>query len=153
MRRSPRADLNFSFSGLKTAAIQMIHGSHHIEKAGRRKTKEFSKQQLYDFCASFQEAVIDALLFKLKRAIQITGVKTVILTGGVAANNRLRRRAAALVRSLGGNFYSAPKQFTGDNAAMIGLAAQWAFNRGEAAKTEEEINAIDRQPNLNFLAE
>lgn len=128
----------------------MIHGSHHIEKASRRKTKEFSKAELYDFCASFQETVIGALLFKLKRAIQITGVKTVILTGGVAANNRLRRRAGILVRPLGDNFYPAPKQFTGDNAAMIGLAAQWALARGEAAKTQAEINQIDRQPNLNF---
>jgi N6-L-threonylcarbamoyladenine synthase len=150
LQRSPRADLNFSFSGLKTAAIQMIHGSHHIEKARQRLPKKFSKAELYDFCASFQEAVIGALLFKLKRAIQLTGVKTVVLTGGVAANNRLRRRAGILVRSLGGNFYPAPKQFTGDNAAMIGLAAQWAYARGEVARTHEEISKIDRLPNLNF---
>lgn len=150
LQRSPRTDLNFSFSGLKTAAIQMIHGTHNIEKSGQRQPKKFSKAELYDFCASFQETVISALLLKLKRAIQITGVKSVILTGGVAANNRLRRRAGALVRSLDGQFYPAPKQFTGDNAAMIGLAAHWAWSRGEVAQTPEKIIALDRQPNLNF---
>src|SRR3989338_3276429 len=150
LERSPRTDLNFSFSGLKTAAIQTLYQSHNIKKVSLRKQKQLSRQEICDFCASFQKTSIDALLFKLKRAIEKTGVKTVFLSGGVAANNQLRRRAGILVRSLGGSFYPAPKKFTGDNAAMIGLAAQWAFARGEAAKTEVEINLIDRQPNLNF---
>src|SRR3989338_2360454 len=150
LQRSPRTDLNFSFSGLKTAAIQTLYQSHNIKKVSLRKQKQLSKQEICDFCASFQKTVIDALLLKLKRAITITGVKTIFLTGGGSANNQLRRRAGALARSLGGRFYAAPKQFSSDNAAMIGLAAQWAFARGEAAKTEVEINLIDRRPNLNF---
>jgi N6-L-threonylcarbamoyladenine synthase len=150
MKRSPRTDLNFSFSGLKTAAIQTIHRTHNIKKSGRRRVKEFSKSEICNFCASFQTAVIDALLFKLKRAMEITDVKTVCLSGGVAANNQLRRRAGILVRSLGGRFYAAPKRFTGDNAAMIGLAACWAAARREISQTPKEISRIDRLPNLNF---
>lgn len=152
MERSPRDDLNFSFSGLKTAAIQMLYRSHNIRKASRREARELTKQEICDFCASFQKTVIDALLLKLKRAMAVTGLKTVFLTGGVSANNQLRRRAGMLVRSLGGQFYATPKKFSGDNAAMIGAAAQFALNRGEAARTLKEISAIDRQPDLDFPA-
>jgi N6-L-threonylcarbamoyladenine synthase len=150
MERSPRADLNFSFSGLKTAAIQTLYQSHNINKVSRREAREHTRQEICDFCASFQKAATNALLLKLKRAMAITGLKTVFLTGGVSANNQLRRRAGALVRSLGGKFYAAPKQFSGDNAAMIAAAAQFAFNRGEIARTPKEISAIDRQPDLDF---
>lgn len=150
MERSSRADLNFSFSGLKTAAIQTLYQSHNIKKVSRREIRELAKQEICDFCASFQKTAIDALLLKLKRAMMITGLKTVFLTGGVSANNQLRRRTGALVRSLGGKFYAAPKQFSGDNAAMIGMAAQFAFRRGEIARTLKEISAIDRQPDLDF---
>lgn len=150
MERSPRADLNFSFSGLKTATIQTLYQSHNIKKVSRREIRELTKQEICDFCASFQKTAIDALLLKLKRAMMITGLKTVFLSGGVSANNQLRRRTGALVRSLGGKFYAAPKQFSGDNAAMIGMAAQFAFRRGEVARTLKEISAIDRQPDLDF---
>ncbi|MBI5356354.1 tRNA (adenosine(37)-N6)-threonylcarbamoyltransferase complex transferase subunit TsaD [Candidatus Collierbacteria bacterium] len=150
MERSPRENLNFSFSGLKTAAIQTLYKSHSISKVSLRQTKELSKQEICNFCASFQKTVIDALLLKLKRAMTATGLKTVFLTGGVSANNQLRRRAGALVRSSGGRFYAAPKKFSGDNAAMIGMAAQFSFNRGEVARSLNEIAAIDRQPGLNF---
>lgn len=150
MERSPRADLNFSFSGLKTAAIQTFYQSHNIKKVSRREIRELTKQEICDFCASFQKTAIDALLLKLKRAMMITGLKTVFLTGGVSANNQLCRRTGALVRSLGSKFYAAPKQFSGDNAAMIGMAAQFAFRRGEVARTLKEISAIDRQPDLDF---
>lgn len=153
MERSPRNNLNFSFSGVKTAAIQMLHHSYDIQKSSERTSVEISKQEIVDFCASFQEAIIDALLLKLKRATETTNIKTVFLTGGVAANNRLRQRARSVVRSLGGQLYATPKRFSGDNAAMIGLAAQWAVKRGEIAKTKEEIEKIDRKPNLNFTSE
>lgn len=150
MEKSPATDLNFSFSGLKTAAVQLLHQSYVIKKSSERASVELSKQQTIHFCFSFQEAVIDALLLKLQRAMKLSGIKTVFLSGGVAANNRLRRRAGALVQSLGGRFYATPKRFSGDNAAMIGVAAQWAIARGEIARTEEEIEKIDRLPNLNF---
>ena len=139
MERSPRADLNFSFSGLKTAAIQTLYQSHNIRKVSLRQSKELSRQEICDFCASFQKTVIDALLLKLKRAMAVTELKTVFLTGGVSANNQLRRRAGALVRSLGGEFYAAPKQFSGDNAAMIGMAAQFAFDRGELPQLRKKF--------------
>lgn len=148
--RSTREDLNFSFSGLKTAAVQMLQGTHNIKRASQRNMRELAKQEMCDFCASFQEAIIDALLLKLKRAIEITGIKTIFLSGGVAANNRLRRQAGVLVRSLGGRLYATPKQFSGDNAAMIGLAAQWGWARGEAKRTRQNIASVDRLPNLNF---
>lgn len=139
MERSRRDDLNFSFSGLKTAAVRKL------DQAG-----DWSSSEIADFCASFQEAVISALLLKVRRAVVMTGIKTVFLSGGVAANNKLRRRLRQTMKTFGGRAFCAPKRFTGDNAAMIGLAAQWAMARGEIARSEIEIGNIDRKPNLNF---
>lgn len=139
MERSRKTDLNFSFSGLKTAALR------NMGNVG-----DLTKQDIADFCASFQEAVISGLLLKVRRAVVMTGIKTMLLSGGVAANNELRQRLRQLMKKLGGQAFCAPKKFTGDNAAMIGLAAQWARTRGEIARKEIEIEKIDRLPNLNF---
>jgi tRNA A37 threonylcarbamoyltransferase TsaD len=56
------------------------------------------------------------------------------------------------MKKMGGQLFAAPKNFTGDNAGMIGLAAHMAYARGEYATTPEEINALDRKPNLQFVS-
>lgn len=165
LKNTPQDDLNFSFSGLKTKAVQMLVGDHRIGTyTDRVKSSEFgvrskdaapnlkprTPNQIYDFSASFQQAVIDALIFKVKRAIKHTGIKQLVLTGGVSANLELRKQLRTTMRNVGGELFAAPKNFTGDNAAMIGLAAQWAAVRGERASTSKQIQRIDRQANLQF---
>jgi len=143
--RFPRARMkqrsfDFSFSGLKTAVW------HHLKARG----EDVWQARKSDIAASFQEAVVDMLVRPTLAAAAELGVGRIVLAGGVAANNQLRRRAGILVRSLDGQFLATPKKFTGDNAAMIGLAAQWAAGRGEIKITAEEISQVDRIPNLNF---
>jgi N6-L-threonylcarbamoyladenine synthase len=172
LKNTPQADLNFSFSGLKTKAVQMLVGDHRIgtytqrvrsaeyEVLSNGKMSNPEPQTPYselrtpnftqDFSASFQQAVINALIFKVKRAVAVTGIKQVVISGGVSANLELRRQLRLEIRSLGGKLFAAPKKFTGDNAGMIALAAHFAHARGEYATTHEEINAIDRKPNMQF---
>ncbi len=179
LKNTPHEDLNFSFSGLKTKAVQMLAGDHRIgtytdrvrsAESGVMSNGKLSNPEprtlnpalrspysvlrtpnfIQDFSASFQQAVINALIFKVRRAVATTGIKQLVLTGGVSANLALRKQLRMEMKKMGGQLFAAPKNFTGDNAGMIGLAATWAYARGESATSPEEINAIDRKPNLQF---
>jgi N6-L-threonylcarbamoyladenine synthase len=159
LKNTPQDDLNFSFSGLKTKAVQMLVGDHRIGTYTQREEKELSSlvarrssNEVQDFSASFQQAVINALIFKVKRAVAVTGIKQLVLTGGVSANLALRKQLRAEMKKMGGQLFAAPKNFTGDNAGMIGVAAHMAYARGEFATTPEKINALDRKPNLQFVS-
>jgi N6-L-threonylcarbamoyladenine synthase len=159
LKNTPHDDLNFSFSGLKTKAVQMLVGDHRIGTYTQREGKESSSlvvrrssNEVQDFSASFQQAVINALIFKVKRAVAVTGIKQLVLTGGVSANLALRKQLRAEMKKMGGQLFAAPKNFTGDNAGMIGVAAHMAYARGEFATTPEKINALDRKPNLQFVS-
>jgi N6-L-threonylcarbamoyladenine synthase len=124
--RFPRAivkgdDLAFSFSGLKTALL------HHVRKQGVPEGRA-----LADLCASYQEAIVGALVQKLFRAARRFQFERVVLSGGVAANGRLRaavKEKAAEYEEVE-VFLPAPKLCT-DNAAMIAVAGGEAFRRGE----------------------
>ena len=86
-----------------------------------------------DLVASFQRAVVTALLRGLKETAQARRPRSLLLTGGVAANPRLRRDAAALADELGLPLFVPPIALSTDNAAMIGAAAQVAFEQGRRA--------------------
>lgn len=137
----------FSYSGLKTAFYRLTH------------QKSFTKQEICDLAASFQNIAFAHLIRIISRTISdYKSYKNynfyhLLVGGGVAANVELRRRLRKLGRESGFKVhFPYTKKLCTDNAAMIGLAAQFAFNRGESAKTEAEINAIDRQPDLDFLS-
>jgi N6-L-threonylcarbamoyladenine synthase len=117
------ADLDFSFSGLKTALL------HHVKKHGVP-----AGQGLADLCASYQEAIVRALVEKAFRAARRLQFDRLVLSGGVAANSRLRAAAAAKAAEYEGMsvFLPAVKLCT-DNAAMIAVAGTQAFLRGERA--------------------
>ncbi|HYS81460.1 MAG TPA: tRNA (adenosine(37)-N6)-threonylcarbamoyltransferase complex transferase subunit TsaD [Anaeromyxobacteraceae bacterium] len=124
--RFPRAivrgsELDFSFSGLKTALL------HHVKRHGVPEG-----QGLADLCASYQEAIVGALVHKLFRAARTLQRERIVLSGGVAANGRLRAAVAERAAEYEGIevFLPAPRLCT-DNAAMIAVAGTQALLRGE----------------------
>jgi len=120
---------DFSFSGLKTAVL------HHVRKNGISPcaSKDAVPDEVRDLLASFQKAVVTALLRRLKDAVELHRPASVILTGGVAANSRLRKDAQTLMSRMGVPLFVPPLNLTTDNAAMIGAAGAVAFKRGIVA--------------------
>jgi N6-L-threonylcarbamoyladenine synthase len=114
-----RPGLDFSFSGLKTAASMVI------QKEGN------SAQVQADIAASFQQAVVDTLLIKCRRALEQTGYKRLVIAGGVSANESLRQQLAALMQSLKGEVYYPRKEFCTDNGAMIAFAGYQRLKAGQ----------------------
>lgn len=112
--------VEFSFSGLKTAAANIIRSS---ERAGTSIKKE-------DICASFQKAVIGSLTCKIKLAADVTGVKKLTLSGGVAANSGLRSMLGEMAKTEGWELFLPPKNMCTDNAVMIASAGTDSFLRG-----------------------
>lgn len=120
--------LDWSFSGLKTAVLV------HVQKHGLP-----TGQALNDLCASFQEAVADALTKKLVAGAKKARAKQLVLCGGVAANSRLRALAAERAADAGLKLYLPPKRLCTDNGAMIAVAGAEAFKRG--LRSDQTLNA------------
>jgi N6-L-threonylcarbamoyladenine synthase len=117
---SSSGKVEFSFSGLKTAAANIIRNS---EKTGISLKKE-------DLCASFQKAVIESLVCKIKLAMNITGIKKLTLSGGVAANSGLRGRLKEMSSEEKWELFLPPLQMCTDNAVMIASAGYDSYLRG-----------------------
>ena len=114
---------NMSFSGLKTAALNLIH---HAEQVGEI-------VDIPGLCASFSAAVSDTLVPRVVMAMEKTGLKKIAVAGGVAANSRIRRDMTQAVEKQGGTLYMPPLSLCGDNAAMIGAQAYYEFLAGHTA--------------------
>ena len=110
--------LDFSFSGIKTAVLYYCRGQ---DMKGEDKVGKMSKEEIADIAASFQAAVIDVLIKKTQRAVDRIGAKTVLVGGGVAANNELRRRLQTMCANSipPEKLLVAPKQYCTDNAVMV----------------------------------
>ena len=120
---------DFSFSGLKTAVL------YHVKRQGIPKVADAVNvpTEVRDLLASFQRAVVTALLRGLTRAAKEYRPQSLVLTGGVAANSLLRKEAARTAATLGLPFFVPPMELTTDNAAMIGAAGYLAFSKGVRA--------------------
>ncbi len=126
--------LDFSFSGLKTAALR------HIRERGLSS----AHPELKDFLASFEEAVVNGLLAPLELAIDAYQPKAVLLCGGVARNRRLRFRFAELGRQAGVAAYATSPEFCTDNAAMVGALAAEKIKRGHPIPPIFQLDAYAR---------
>lgn len=113
--------IDWSFSGLKTAVLT------HVQKHGVP-----TGQALADLCASFQEAVADALTKKAMLGAKKVGARSLVLCGGVAANSRLRALAEERGADAGIDVFLPPKRLCTDNGAMIAVAGYETFRRGVA---------------------
>ena len=114
---------NMSFSGLKTAALNLIH---HAGQTGQA-------VNIPDLCASFCAAVSDTLVPRAELALRETGYKKIAIAGGVAANSRIRRDILAMAKGLGAEVYMPPLSLCGDNAAMIGAQGYYEYRAGNVA--------------------
>jgi N6-L-threonylcarbamoyladenine synthase len=117
---------NMSFSGLKTAALNLIH---HAEQVGE-------ELDVPSLCASFTAAVSDALVPRVAQALRETGMKKIAVAGGVAANSRIRGDILKVAQELGAQVYLPPLSLCGDNAAMIGAQAYYEYLQGNLAGME-----------------
>ena len=121
---------NFSFSGIKSAVVNIVHNEKQRKKEIR----------VEDMCTSFQNRVVEVITKKTMRALKEYKVKNLIIAGGVAANNGLRNKFATLCKEEKINL-SIPKiKYCTDNAAMIGAAAYYAYKKGIVA--DLELNAV-----------
>lgn len=127
-----RPGLDFSFSGLKTFAANTLHQVMQDEG-------ELTEQSKADIAYAFQEAVVDTLAIKCKRALKQTGLKRLVIAGGVSANKQLRQTLAELMQQLGGEVFYPQPQFCTDNGAMIAYAGFLRLKQGQQQDLAIEV--------------
>lgn len=133
-----KSNLNFSYSGLKTQLLYSV----------QKMSEDELGKNLHNLAASFQEACFEQIIRKVTRAIKIHQPKTIVCGGGVIANKYLRKLMRRVAKENNLPVLFPPyKNLTGDNAAMIGVAAYYKFQRKEFVK---DINSLDREPRLSL---
>ncbi len=125
------APYDFSFSGLKTAVINLIHNA----------SQKGSTLPVNDLSASFRKAVVDSLTDNFIRAAEDLGYKTLVLAGGVSANSLLRRRISEECDKRGWRCYYPPIELCGDNGAMVGAQGYYEYLAGNIAGTDLNARA------------
>ncbi len=125
-------NLDYSFSGLKTAAINYLHNAE-------QKNEKICKE---DVAASLTKTIVDSIIIKIGAAIEHYGYSTVVLAGGVAANSHLREGLKKFAENKNLTIAIPSLKYCGDNAAMIAVQAYYEFLEGNIAKTD--LNAVAR---------
>lgn len=123
--------LNFSFSGIKTAVINLHHKNPNINKA--------------DLCASFEKVTTDMLIENVTKAVQKTNINKVVLAGGVSANTYIREEFKKMCKQRDIEVYYPEIKLCTDNAAMIAAAGYYDYIEGKIS--ELSLNAV---PNLKL---
>ncbi|MGQ7245948.1 tRNA (adenosine(37)-N6)-threonylcarbamoyltransferase complex transferase subunit TsaD [Halomonas sp. V046] len=138
-----RPGLDFSFSGLKTHTLTAVR---KLEQAG-----QLDDQARADVARAFEEAVADTLAIKCRRALQQTGLKRLVVAGGVSANTRLRAKLEQETAKQGARVYYPRGRFCTDNGAMIAYAGAQRLQAGERDPLGQ-MKAVPRWP-MDQLAE
>lgn len=115
--------LDYSFSGLKTSFLYTIRDA-------KKTDPDFVEKNMADLAASLQCAIIDILINKLAKAVDVTGVSTVAIGGGVSANSGVRTAVADFCHERGLKAFIPPRAFTTDNAAMVAMAGYFKYLDG-----------------------
>ena len=130
----PKVDgLNFSFSGLKTNFLNFINKETRIDK-------NFIKNNLNDICASFQKVIVEILMDKLVMASKQTGIKTIVICGGVSANSEVRDKLKQNSEKYRWRIHIPKISYTTDNAAMIAITGQLKFESEVFSNLEISAN-------------
>lgn len=116
--------LDYSFSGLKTSFLYTLRDNVKTDP-------EFIRKNMADLAASLQHTIIGILVDKLEKAVDLTGVKTVAIGGGVSANSGVREAVAGLCERRGLMAFIPPRVFTTDNAAMVAVAGMFKYLDGD----------------------
>ena len=130
-----RPGLDFSFSGLKTFALNTM------QKAAETANGELSQQTKADISRAFEEAVVDTLKIKCRRALEQQQCERLVIAGGVGANKRLRTELAEMIQQQGGELYYPRIEFCTDNGAMIAQAGCFRLVAGESQPLEIDARA------------
>lgn len=138
-------DLDFSFSGLKTAVLRAVQKELNlpITTPSYELQKHLSEQQIADFAASFQATAVNILIQKLKKASQKYPAKSILLAGGVSANQELRTQLKKSFSKTHQVFFPDPKLST-DNGAMVASAAYYSIQSGESASDPYDLDISPR---------
>lgn len=131
--------LNFSFSGLKTSAINLIH----------REDVQKNKELIPYLCADFQEAVMEQIVSRLDQSVTQFNFESVVITGGVSANSRLREKTKIWADRRGVHLVLPPLRYCTDNAAMIGMAGIKWFQKG--IQFTQEVNCYPYSLQDDFI--
>lgn len=132
-----RPGLDFSFSGLKTYTLNTV-------QALEKEQGQLSDQDKADIAHAFQEAVVETLAIKCRRALEQTSMKQLVMAGGVSANLRLREKLEQALSKVGGEVFYARPQFCTDNGAMIAFAGLQRLQAGQ--KDDLAVKPVARWP-------
>ncbi len=133
-----RPGLDFSFSGLKTFTLNTV------EAAKKANSGELTDEERADIALAFQDAVVDTLVIKCKRALKQAGRKKLVIAGGVSANKDLREKLEAIMTGMGGQVYYPRNEFCTDNGAMIAYAGCQRLAAGH--ESDRQIRVQPRWP-------
>ncbi len=131
-------DLNFSFSGLKTAVLTLV----------REQGEPLSERARADIARAFQEAIVEVLVRKSLKALKATGLQTLVVAGGVGANRQLRAQLDEMARRKRFRVHYPELEFCTDNGAMIALAGCLRLQAGAAGKAAGGFSVQPRWPLL-----
>jgi N6-L-threonylcarbamoyladenine synthase len=125
-----RPGLDFSFSGLKTAALTVV-----------RKNEPLDADLRADIAHAFQDAVVDTLRIKCMRALEQTGCRSLVIAGGVGANRHLRSELQQHLEEVGARLYFPPLEYCTDNGAMIAFAGALRLLQGQTDRDVSDVKA------------
>jgi N6-L-threonylcarbamoyladenine synthase len=139
-RKAVLKNLDFSFSGLKTAFLYFLRDK-------LLENNDFINENLNDLCASIQESIVESLTRKLKMAAKLTDINEIAIAGGVSANSGLRSAVSTLASQMKWNLFIPEIRYATDNAAMVAVTGFYKFQKGQFSS--QNLTPVARFSNLS----